>query len=175
MIKKIKTSDYNLELLSAYGQTLDLEEMILYIDYNYDNFLDWKRSQKGRQPKHYQLPKTTEVLDDIKNSYERESEYLSMGYEPLLFDSEPDEEEDWSDINLACDSAPLIPRTDEQFHRFYTAYITLPKAELEEKYNMTWSELCGWHGGYIQKFLIPRYGKNWRNFVPTRRDFHDKD
>lgn len=173
MIKKIKTSDYDLELLSAYGQTLDVEEMLLFIDYYYDNFLDWKRGQKGHEPKHYQLPKTDEVLDDIKSSYERESEYLSMGYEPLLFDSELEEEEDWSDISLPCDSAPLIPRTDEEFHRFYTDYITLPKDEMLEKYNMSPSVAGGWHGVYIKKFLIPRYGKDWKTFVPTRSDFYD--
>lgn len=172
MIKKIKTSDYDLELLSAYGQTLDLEEMILYIDYNYSDFLDWKRGQKGHEPKHYQLPKSREVLNDIKATYEETKDQFFPS-KLVLFDVEPEEEEDWSDISLPCDSAPLIPRTDEEFHRFYADYITLPKDEMLEKYNMSPSVAGGWHGVYIKKFLIPRYGKDWKNFVPTRSDFYD--
>lgn len=171
-MKKIKTGDYNLELLSAYGQTLDVEEVILYIDLHYDDFLDWKRSQKGRQPRHYQLPKSQKVLDEIKAAY-KGSQDVILPSKLVLFDLEPEEEDDWSDIEILNECAPLIPRTDDEFHRFYTDYITLPKDEMLEKYNMSESVAGGWHGVYIQKFLIPRYGKDWKNFVPTREDFYD--
>ena len=171
-MRKIKTGDYNLELLSAYGQTLDLEEMILYIDYNYSDFLDWKRGLKGHGPKHYQLPKSRKVLGDIKALY-KESQDEIIPSKLVLFDTDEEEEEDRTDISLPCETAPLIPRTAEEFHRFYTDYITLPKDEMLEKYNMTPSVAGGWHGVYIQKFLIPRYGKDWRKFVPTREDFYD--
>lgn len=171
-MKKIRTSDYDLELLSAYGQTLDLEEMILYIDLNYDNFLDWKRGLKGHGPKYSELPKSREVLDEVKALY-RENQDKILPSKLVLFDTSEEAEEDWTDISLPCETAPLIPRSDGEFHRFYTDYITLPKAELLEKYNMTPSVAGGWHGVYIQKFLIPRYGKNWRKFVPTREDFYD--
>lgn len=91
MIKKIRTGDYDLELLSAYNQTLDVEEMILYIDLHYDDFLDWKRGQKGREPKHYELSKSSEVLEDIKSTYE---EFLTSDptINLLLFDIESDSE-----------------------------------------------------------------------------------
>lgn len=91
MMKKIRTGDYDLELLSAYNQTLDVEEMILYIDLHYDDFLDWKRSQKGREPKHYELSKSSEVLEDIKSTYE---EFLNSdsSFNLLLFDIESDSE-----------------------------------------------------------------------------------
>lgn len=171
MMKKIKTGDYNLELLSAYGQTLDIEEVILYIDLHYDDFLNWKR-QKGHGPKHYQLPKSRKVLADIKALY-KENQDKILPSKLVLFDTDEEEEEDWSDIEILSECAPLIPRTDEEFHHFYADYVTLPKDELKEKYNMTRGELCGWHGVYIQKFLIPRYGKDWKNFVPTREDFYD--
>lgn len=170
-MKKIKTGDYNLELLSAYGQTLDVEEVILYIDLHYDDFLDWKR-QKGHGPKHYQLPKSRKVLADIKALY-KENQDKILPSKLVLFDTDEEEEEDWSGISLPCETAPQIPRTNEEFHRFYTDYITLPKDEMLEKYNMSESVAGGWHGVYIQKFLIPRYGKDWKNFVPTREDFYD--
>lgn len=91
MTKKIRTGDYNLELLSAYNQTLDVEEMILYIDLHYDDFLDWKRGQKGHEPKHYELSKSSEVLEDIKSNYER---FLNSdsSFNLLLFDIESDSE-----------------------------------------------------------------------------------
>lgn len=89
-MKKIKTGDYNLELLSAYGKTLDVEEVILYIDYNYSDFLDWKR-QNGHPPKQCELPKSREVLDEIKDTYEG---FLSSdsSLDIMLFDIESDSE-----------------------------------------------------------------------------------
>lgn len=91
MMKKIKTGDYNLELLSAYGQVLDVEEVILYIDYNYSDFLEWKRSQKGHGPKHYELSKSKEVLEDIKSNYVKILDSDSFD-DLLLFDIETDSE-----------------------------------------------------------------------------------
>lgn len=168
MIKIIDTGDYDLELLSAYGQTLDLEEMILYIDFNYDDFLDWKRAH-GKSVRHTEWSKSEEVLDEIKDCYEKENKEFSLGLGPVLFDTEPDEEEEVDGQINFLSLMPKIPRTEEDFLEFCIDYVLLYYDDLEEKYRMTSDELDSWYVICTQKLL----DEESENFSLDEEDFYD--
>ena len=96
------------------------------------------------------------------SSQDESSKVSLLDSEPLLFEEEP-----------SFSTEPKIPKTAEDFGRFYLDYVRLPAEEVATKYNLRLDQVSGFHGACVKKFLIPRYGKNWREFVPTKEDFYD--
>lgn len=151
----IKTKHFKMDLKSE-ADVDKLEKEIKEIHRKKRNFLDeLEQSRKIEFAEKHNAEFKQWVQDDRNKTNLLDSQ-------PLLF------EED-----LTFSSEPKIPKTDEEFGRFYMDYISLPIEEVAIKYNMNRAQVVGYHGTCVKNFLIPKYGNDWRDFVPTKEDFYD--
>lgn len=151
----IKTRHFKMELKSK-SDVDKLEKEIKEIHRKKRDFLD--ELEQARK-----IEFAEKHNEEFKQWMQDEVSKVSLlDSQPLLFEEDP-----------SFSSEPKIPKTDQEFGQFYMDYVKLPKEEVAAKYNLRVDQVSGLHGACVKRFLIPKFGKNWRDFVPTKEDFYD--
>lgn len=151
----IKTKHFEMSLKDE-NDVVELEKEVKQIHRKKREFLEYlERARK--------IEFAEKHADDFEKwSQDERSKVNLLDSEPLLFEEDP-----------SFSSEPKIPKTTEEFGQFYWDYVRFPIEEVAAKYSMSKSQVVGYHGNFVKNFLIPKFGKNWRELVPTKEDFHD--